>query len=50
MMHAFHDHLIRDSRARAAVIDLGSVPLPVAMAQIDRLIAENGKDPYPDME
>ena len=33
-----------------AVLELGSVPLPVVRARIDRFIAENGKGPYPDME
>jgi len=67
MMHQFHDHLIRDSsraRARDAVLELGSVPLPPAQftrrwranafgvltARFDRFIAEGGKGPYPDME
>lgn len=39
-LRAFHD----------AVLELGSVPLPVLTARIDRLIAEGGKGPYPDME
>ena len=39
-IRAFHD----------AVLELGSVPLPVVTARIDRFIAENGKGPYPDME
>jgi uncharacterized protein (DUF885 family) len=39
-MHAFHD----------AVLGLGSVPLPVVSARIDRFITEDGKGPYPDME
>jgi hypothetical protein len=34
----------------AAVLELGSVPLPVVTARIDRFIAEGGKGPYPDME
>jgi uncharacterized protein (DUF885 family) len=33
-----------------AVLELGSVPLPVVTARIDRFIAEGGKGPYPDME
>jgi uncharacterized protein (DUF885 family) len=37
---AFHD----------AVLELGSVPLPVLDKRIDRFIAEGGKGPYPDME
>jgi len=39
-VRAFHD----------AVLELGSVPLPVLTARIDRFIAEGGKGPYPDME
>ncbi len=39
-IRAFHD----------AVLELGSVPLPVLTARIDRFIAEGGKGPYPDME
>ena len=39
-IRAFHD----------AVLELGSVPLPVFTARIDRFIAEGGKGPYPDME
>jgi uncharacterized protein (DUF885 family) len=39
-IRAFHD----------AVLELGSVPLPVLSARIDRFIAEGGKGPYPDME
>jgi uncharacterized protein (DUF885 family) len=39
-IRAFHD----------AVLELGSVPLPVLAARIDRFIAEGGKGPYPDME
>jgi uncharacterized protein (DUF885 family) len=39
-VRAFHD----------AVLELGSVPLPVVTARIDRFIAEGGKGPYPDME
>jgi hypothetical protein len=35
---------------RDAVLELGSVPLPVVTARIDRFIAESGKGPYPDME
>jgi uncharacterized protein (DUF885 family) len=35
---------------RDAVLELGSVPLPVVTARIDRFIAEHGNDPYPDME
>jgi uncharacterized protein (DUF885 family) len=33
-----------------AVLELGSVPLPVVTAQIDGFSGEGGKDPYPDME
>jgi uncharacterized protein (DUF885 family) len=39
-VRAFHD----------AVLELGSVPLPVLSARIDRFIAEGGKGPYPDLE
>ncbi|MHB8285041.1 MAG: DUF885 domain-containing protein [Caulobacteraceae bacterium] len=39
-IRAFHD----------AVLELGSVPLPVLEAHIDRFIADGGKGPYPDME
>jgi uncharacterized protein (DUF885 family) len=39
-IRAFHD----------AVLELGSVPLPVLSARIDRFIADGGKGPYPDME
>jgi uncharacterized protein (DUF885 family) len=39
-IRAFHD----------TVLQLGSVPLPVLKARIDRFIAEGGKGPYPDME
>ncbi|SRR5579871_175195 len=33
-----------------AVLELGSVPLPVLEARIERFIADGGKGPYPDME
>ncbi len=39
-IRAFHD----------TVLELGSVPLPVLEARIDRFIAEKGKGPYPDVE
>jgi len=39
-LRAFHD----------TVLELGSVPLPVLAARIDRFIAEGGKGPYPDLE
>ena len=39
-VRAFHD----------AVLELGSVPLPVLTARIDWFIAEGGKGPYPDLE
>jgi uncharacterized protein (DUF885 family) len=39
-LRAFHD----------TVLELGSVPLPVLVARVDRFIAEDGKGPYPDME
>ena len=38
--NAFHD----------AVLELGSVPLPVLEARIDAFIAEGGRGPYPDLE
>ncbi len=39
-LRAFHD----------TVLELGSVPLPVLQARMDRFIAEGGKGPYPDLE
>jgi len=39
-IRAFHD----------AVLELGSVPLPVLQARIERFVAEGGRGPYPDME
>jgi uncharacterized protein (DUF885 family) len=39
-IRAFHDPML----------ELGSVPLPVVTARIDRFITEDGKGPYPDME
>ena len=39
-IRAFHD----------AVLDLGSVPLPVLRSRIDDFIAAGGKGPYPDEE
>lgn len=39
-VRAFHD----------AVLELGSVPLPVLTERVDRFIAEEGKGPYPDLE
>jgi uncharacterized protein (DUF885 family) len=39
-VRAFHD----------TVLELGSVPLPVLSARIDRFIADGGKGPYPDLE
>jgi uncharacterized protein (DUF885 family) len=39
-IRAFHD----------TVLALGSVPLPVLTARIDRFIAEGGKGPYPEEE
>jgi uncharacterized protein (DUF885 family) len=33
-----------------AVLELGSVPLPLLEARIDRFIAEGGRGPYPDLE
>jgi uncharacterized protein (DUF885 family) len=56
---------IRDTRAKAeaalgpkfnirafhdAVLQMGSVPLPVLSAQMDKFIAGGGKGPYPDEE
>ena len=39
-VRAFHD----------AILELGSVPLPILEARMDRFIAEGGKGPYPDLE
>jgi uncharacterized protein (DUF885 family) len=39
-LRAFHD----------AVLELGSVPIPVLQARVDRFIADGGKGPYPEME
>ena len=39
-IRAFHD----------AVLALGSVPLPVLEARIERFISDGGRGPYPDME
>jgi uncharacterized protein (DUF885 family) len=39
-VRAFHD----------AVLELGSVPLPVLTTRIDRFIADGGQGPYPDLE
>jgi uncharacterized protein (DUF885 family) len=39
-IRAFHD----------AVLELGSVPLPVLHERIERFIADGGRGPYPDME
>ena len=39
-IRAFHD----------AVLELGSVPLPVLDRRIDRFISDSGRGPYPDME
>jgi uncharacterized protein (DUF885 family) len=39
-VRAFHD----------TVLELGSVPIPVLQARIDRFIAEGGKGPYPELE
>jgi hypothetical protein len=41
---------INRSTDHAAIAQLGSVPLPVITARIDRFISEDGKGPYPDME
>jgi hypothetical protein len=32
------------------VLELGSVPMPVLAARVDRFIGEGGKGPYPDLE
>ncbi len=39
-IRAFHD----------TVLEMGSVPLPLLEARIERFIAEGGKGPYPDLE
>ena len=39
-VRAFHD----------TVLELGSVPIPVLQARIDRFISEGGTGPYPDLE
>ena len=39
-VRAFHD----------AVLELGSVPIPVLQGRVDRFIADGGKGPYPEME
>jgi uncharacterized protein (DUF885 family) len=39
-VRAFHD----------AVLELGSVPIPVLQVRVDRFIAEGGKGPYPELE
>ncbi len=39
-IRAFHD----------TVLELGSVPLPVLQARVERFIAAGGRGPYPDME
>ena len=39
-LRAFHD----------TVLELGSVPLPVLAARIDRFIADGGQGPYPELE
>ena len=39
-IRAFHD----------TVLQLGSVPMPVLTARIDKFIADGGKGPYPDLE
>jgi uncharacterized protein (DUF885 family) len=39
-IRAFHD----------AVLELGSVPLPVLRQRVEHFIAEGGRGPYPDME
>jgi uncharacterized protein (DUF885 family) len=39
-IRAFHD----------ALLELGSVPLPVLQGRVERFIADGGRGPYPDME
>ena len=39
-LRAFHD----------TVLELGSVPIPVLTARVDRFIADGGTGPYPDVE
>jgi uncharacterized protein (DUF885 family) len=39
-LRAFHD----------TVLELGSVPIPVLLARIERFIADGGKGPYADLE
>jgi uncharacterized protein (DUF885 family) len=39
-VRAFHD----------TVLELGSVPIPVLQARVDRFIAAGGKGPYPELE
>jgi uncharacterized protein (DUF885 family) len=39
-VRAFHD----------TVLELGSVPIPVLQARVDRFIDEGGKGPYPELE
>jgi uncharacterized protein (DUF885 family) len=39
-VRAFHD----------AVLEIGSVPLPMIDQRVDQLIADGGKGPYPDEE
>ena len=39
-LRAFHD----------TVLELGSVPIPVLAARVDRFIADGGKGPYPELE
>jgi len=48
-MHEFYHHSIQDSRSRscAAVLELGSVPLPVVTARIDRLHYRKRQRPLP---
>jgi len=42
--------MVTPSLPSDAVLELGSLPLPVVTARIDRFIAEDGKGPYPDVE
>ena len=53
VLDAAREHALGAARPDAfhdAVLELGSVPLPVVTARIDRFITENGKGPYPDIE
>jgi uncharacterized protein (DUF885 family) len=49
-MGRFNDSTFQRITRRQPVLELGSVPLPVVTARIDRFIAEGGKGPYPEIE